>query len=173
MYQIIILTIIASCVALPTDELKTEKRVKDCSNGILNPMCLKIGAITLIERLNKKDELSLLPGISLVKEASDKTKYETVAAELARSLTGTDEKLDKYLLSNVGNFLDTHSVKFRLLDESSVEEVNSAMGEGRGKSPLGGGKKGGLGGIMAMAMMMKGESFLSFLKTARHSSFLR
>ncbi|KOB71117.1 putative Osiris, partial [Operophtera brumata] len=134
MNHFIILTFIASCVALPTDEVKTEKRVKDCSNGILNPTCLKIGAITLMERLNKKDEVSLFPGVSLVKEAGDKTKYETVAAEFARSLTGTDEKLDKYLLYHVGSFLDTHSVKFRLLDESSVEEASGVMGEARAKN---------------------------------------
>ncbi|KOB76551.1 putative Osiris [Operophtera brumata] len=134
MNHFIILTFIASCVALPTDEVKTEKRVKDCSNGILNPTCLKIGAITLMERLNKKDEVSLFPGVSLVKEAGDKTKYETVAAEFARSLTGTDEKLDKYLLYHVGSFLDTHSVKFRLLDESSVEEASGVMGEARAKT---------------------------------------
>lgn len=161
MYQIIILTLVASCVALPTDELKHEKLVKDCADGILNAKCLKIGAITLIERLNKKEEVSLLPGVSLVKETSDKAKYENVASELARSLTGkADEKLDKYLLYHVGNFLDTHSVKFRLLDESAVEEASGIMGEGRAKSGLGGGKKGGMGGLIAMAMMMKGESLI-------------
>lgn len=148
-----------ACVALPTED-KVDKRVKDCANGILNPTCLKIGTISLIEKLNNKDEVSLFPGISLVKEESDKSKYETVAADLARSLTGKpDEKLDKYLLYHVGNFLDTHSLKFKLLDSETVEEAQDAVEEGRGKNGLGGGKKGGMGGLIAMAMMMKGKRF--------------
>lgn len=153
MYRVIILSFIAISAALPTDDVKPEKLAKDCAKGILSPTCLKIGAITLIERLNKKDEVSILPGVSLVKEASDKSKYETVASELARSLTGkADEKLDKYLLYHVGSFLDTHSVKFRLLSDGAVEEADGAMGEGRRR----GGKRGGMGGIIALAMMMKG-----------------
>lgn len=158
MFSIIILTIIiSSCLSLPTEEKETGK-LRDCVHGILNPTCLKIGAITLIEKLNKKDEVSLFPGVSLVKEG-DSNKFDIVAADVARSLTGKgDERLDKYLLYHVGNFLDTHSLKFKLLDNGAVEE---AVEEGRKTGMGGGGKKGGMGGIIAMAMMMKGEYLIT------------
>ncbi|PZC78360.1 hypothetical protein B5X24_HaOG202266 [Helicoverpa armigera] len=162
MYKYIIVFTIASAVALPNpDDVKTVDKVrgikKDCANGLLSPTCLKMGAITFLEKLNNKDEVSLIPGVSLVKDSS-KTNSESVAADLARSLSGdSDERLDKSLLFHVGSFLDSHSVKLRLLDDNAVEEAKTAMSEGRGNyGGLGGGKKGGMGGLMAMAMMMKG-----------------
>lgn len=157
MYQFILLTVIAACVALPTEDT-SEKRVKDCAKGILNPTCLKQGAIVLIERLNKKDEVSLLPGVTLVKDISEK---KDTAAEFARSF-GKDDTLDNNLLHHIGNFLDTHSVKLRLVDDSAVKEATEVMGEGRAKSGMGGGKKGGMGGLIAMAMMMKGKKIVLY-----------
>lgn len=114
----------------------------------------------MLEKLSSKDELQLLPGVSVVKEANDnKSKAEEFAAELARSFpTKPDERLDKYLLYRLGTYLDTHSVKLRLIDENASEEARSLIGEARGKNPLGGGKKGGMGGILAAALMMKGMS---------------
>lgn len=131
---------------------------KDCTGGIFSPTCLKIEAISVIEKLNAKEELRLLPGVSVVKEAGKEndSKVEEFAAELARSLPSKpDERLDKYLLYRLGNYLDTHTVKLKLLDESAAEEARALVGEARGKGGLGG-KKGGLGGLMAAGLLMKG-----------------
>ncbi|XP_049880873.1 uncharacterized protein LOC126377217 [Pectinophora gossypiella] len=133
---------------------------KDCASGIFSPTCLKIEALSLLEKLNTKEEVNLLPGLSLVKDPSKEngSKAEEFAAELARALPSKpDERLDKYLLFRLGSYLDTHSVKLRLLDDSATEEARALIGEARGKGGvLGGGKKGGMGGLMAMALMMKG-----------------
>lgn len=168
MFKYIILITVASAVALPNPDDGSVDKVrgikKDCASGLLNPGCLKMGAITLLEKLNNKDEVSLIPGVSLVKE-SGKSNYEGVAADLARSFSGdSDDRLDKSLLYHVGSFLDSHSVKLRLLDDNAVEEAKNAMAEGRSKSGMGlGGKKGGMGGLLAMGMMMKGtQSFFFF-----------
>ncbi|XP_059050565.1 uncharacterized protein LOC131845512 isoform X2 [Achroia grisella] len=163
MFQIFVFYFISCAYAMPNLEnsnptVSTGNVLKkDCAMGILSTNCLKIGVISLLTKLNSKDEVSLFPGISLVKEDSESQKAEVVA-ELARSLSSEpEEKLDKFLLYNVGTFLDTHSVKLRLLDDAAIEEARSMVGEGRGKNPLSmGGKKGGMGGLMAMAMMMKG-----------------
>lgn len=162
MYKFFIVITIASAVALPNPEEANNvqnSRVlkKDCVNGLLSPACLKMGAITVLEKLNSKDEVSLIPGVSLVKE-SGKSNYESVAADLARSFSSdSDEKLDKSLLYHVGSFLDSHSVKLRLLDDAAVEDAKTAIAEGRSKGGMGmGGKKGGMGGLLAMGMMMKG-----------------
>ncbi|XP_026754475.2 uncharacterized protein LOC113514570 [Galleria mellonella] len=132
---------------------------KDCSKGIFSPTCLKIGALALLEKLNNKDEVPLLPGISLVKEGSESQK----AVELVRNLSSDpEERLNKFLLYRVGTFLDTHAVKLRLLDDAAIEEARSMVGEGRAKNPLSmGGKKGGMGGFLAMAMMMKVTNIIS------------
>ncbi|XP_041985134.1 uncharacterized protein LOC121737546 [Aricia agestis] len=126
---------------------------KDCSKGIFSATCLKIEAITLLEKLNSKDEIKLLPGISVVKEGND-SKSEEFAAELARSLPAKpDERLDKYLLYQLGNYLDSHSVRFKLAEEAT-EEAKDLVSEARSKKL--GGKKGGLGGLVAAAVLMKG-----------------
>ncbi|KAJ8715390.1 hypothetical protein PYW07_009872 [Mythimna separata] len=161
MFKYIVLITVASAVALPNPEDGNVDKVrgikKDCANGLLSPGCLKMGAITLLEKLNNKDEVSLIPGVSLVKDG-DKSTNEAVAADLARSFSSdSDDRLDKSLIYHVGSFLDSHSVKLRLLDDNAVEEAKTAMAEGRAKGGmgLGGGKKGGMGGLLAMGMMMK------------------
>ncbi|CAB3222918.1 unnamed protein product [Arctia plantaginis] len=155
MYSVLFLVTVASAIALPNpDEVSPVDKVqvikKDCGSGILSLTCLKHGAIAMLEKLNNKDEVALIPGVSLVKE-DRKSNYEEVATDLARSFSSDQEnKLDKSLLYHVGSFLDSHSVKLRLLDDNAVEEAKSAMEEGRGRK-----KKGGMGGLIAMAAMMK------------------
>lgn len=172
MYRVFYLTTLALAHALPSPEsrdsitieasanpLETSRSfAKDCSSGIFSPTCLKIEAISLLEKLNSKVELRLLPGVSVVKEVAENgSNPDEFAAELARSMpTKPDERLDKFLLYRLGSYLDTHTVKLRLLDENTAEEARSLVGEARGKGGLGGGKKGGMGGLIAAALMMKG-----------------
>lgn len=175
MYRLSFLVLIVGASALPNPQLnekvesvptvETAARAmgKDCANGIFSPTCLKIEALSVLEKLNSKEEVNLLPGLSLVKEPSKEngSKAEEFAAELARALPSKpDERLDKYLLYRLGTYLDTHSVKLRLLDDSATEEARALIGEARAKGGIlgggGGGKKGGGGGLLAMALMMKG-----------------
>ncbi|XP_061723587.1 uncharacterized protein LOC133529793 [Cydia pomonella] len=167
MYRLMCLVLVCSIVALPTDRdntveptMETAARAmgKNCSSGIFSVTCLKIEAISVLEKLSSKEELQLLPGISVVKEQNENgSNAREFAAELARAMpTKPDERLDKYLIYALGNYLDTHSVKLRLLDDSASEEARAMIGEARRKGGMGGGKKGGMGGLMAMGMLMKG-----------------
>ncbi|CAH2268239.1 uncharacterized protein LOC120634375 [Pararge aegeria] len=143
----------------PTIESSARAMGKDCPNGIFSATCLKIEAISMLEKLSSKEELRLLPGISVVKESKENdSKAEEFAAELARAMPSKpDERLDKYLLYRLGSYLDNHSVKLRLMDDGASEEARALIGEARGKGGgLGGGKKGGMGGLIAAALMMKG-----------------
>lgn len=159
MIRIFALTTLTCVLALPsiqedvvkssTDKTATVKN--NCAQGIFNPTCFKIGAIRLIERLNKNKELTLLPGVTLVKDRED-GKTEAVAAELARSLPSEpEERLDKFLLYLTESFLNTHSVKLRLMDDTDIAEANSEVNEARKRKRI------NLGPIIAMAAMMKGE----------------
>ncbi|OWR47636.1 Osiris 16 [Danaus plexippus plexippus] len=144
--------------AEPTVENAARAMGKDCSNGIFSATCLKIEAISVLEKLSSRDELNLLPGISVVKESKENdSKAEEFAADLARAFPSKpEERLDKYLLYRLGSYLDNHSVKLRLMDSGATEEARAMMSEGRGKGDmLGGGKKGGMGGLVVAAMMMK------------------
>lgn len=169
-----VVTIICANAAPNPEEkptLETAARImgKDCTKGIFSPTCLKIGVISLLEKVNNKDEVTLLPGVSLVKDTSENGKAEAVAVELAKSLpSNPDERLDKFLLYHLGTFLDTHSVKLRLLDDDTAEEAKTMLGEARARGPFRMGKKGGMGGLIAMAMMMKGKFYLYILQHDLH-----
>lgn len=162
MIRIFLLTSFTCVLALPSIQEDTTKPSidkavgvkKNCAQGIFNPTCFKIGVIRLIGKLDKNKELTLLPGVTLVKDRDD-GKTEAVAAELARSLPSEpEERLDKFLLYLVESFLDTHSVKLRLLDDANAAEARSAVNGARKRM---GGKKSNIGPIIAMAAMMKGE----------------
>lgn len=155
------ITLIPGALCLLNPETVTEAakpaKWKDCAHGILNPTCVKLGAITLLERLNSKEELQLLPGVTLVKEVKDEDKAEDAIASFKSLSASAEEKLDKFFLYRLGSYLDTHSLRFKLVDHKVVKEARSMIGEARRKDSMGiGGKKGGMGMLMAMGMMMKG-----------------
>lgn len=162
MFRIFVLTTLTCILASPTVQedvvepsIDKAVRVKNnCAQGIFNPTCLKIEAIRLIEKINKNKEVTLIPGVTLVKDRED-VKTEAVVAELARSLPSEpEERLDKFLLYLLESFLGTHSVKLRLLDDAEAAEARSEANRARKRT---GGKKSNLGPMIAMAAMMKGE----------------
>ncbi|XP_072932919.1 uncharacterized protein [Epargyreus clarus] len=135
---------------------------KECTGGI-NAKCIKIHVLSFLEDISSRDELPLLPGLSIVREnMTNSSSPEELAAELARQFPGKpEEKLNRYLLYRLQDYLDGHSLKYKLLDpETSKEALDLAEDrqfEGRKKGGLGGGGKGGGGGaLLAAAMMMKG-----------------
>ncbi|CAH2211206.1 jg23854, partial [Pararge aegeria aegeria] len=136
---------------------------KECNNG-LSAKCLKIHVLSFLEDLSSRDELNLLPGLSIVKEnLTNITSPEEIAAELARQFPGkSEEKLNRFLLYRLQSYLDGHSLRYRLLDTKTSEEaLNIAKGDresvGRKKDGggFGGGKGGGGGALLAAALMMK------------------
>lgn len=144
---------------------------KECTMGSLSAKCLKIHALSFIEDLSSREELSLLPGLSIVKEkqAGNASTAEEVAAELSRQFPGKpEEKLNRFLLYRLQEYLDRHSLKYRLLDPQTTKEaMDMAKGDtasvgrksGGGGGGLGGGKGGGGGALLAAALMMKGKPY--------------
>ncbi|KAI5645719.1 hypothetical protein NE865_02386 [Phthorimaea operculella] len=165
LHSVIVSLVLANTVQneVPTVESAARAMGKNCDSGIFSAQCLKIEALSLLEKMNAKDEVQLLPGLSLTKDpnADSGKKADEFAAELARSFpSNPDERLDKYLLYRLGSYLETHSVKLRLLDDNASEEARSMLGEARSKGGLGGGgKKGGMGGLLLMAGLMKGMMY--------------
>lgn len=147
-----------------TNERNGRSLHKECSEGI-NAKCMKIHVLSFIEDLSSREELPILPGLSIVKERDvNKTNPEEMAAELSRQFPGKpDEKLNRFLLYRLQDYLDGHSLRYRLLDpKTSKEALDMAKGD---KSVIGrkaGGGGGGLGGkggggLLAAMLMMKGK----------------
>lgn len=84
------------------------------------------------------------------------------SVDLKRSFPNDPSKrVDEYLITRLSNYLSSRSLRVKFLDETAVNAARSAFTGRKGKI---GGKKGGLEGLLAAAMMMKGKSSLSFKK---------
>lgn len=164
------------------DDQRTGRSLhKECTSGSLNAKCIKIHVLSLLEELSARDELPILSGLSIVKEnlTSVNPSPEEMAAELSRQFPGKpDEKLNRFLLYRLQNYLDGHSLRYRLLDPQTTKEAMTmvkgdkeatASGRGKGGGGLGGGKGGG--GLLAAAMMMKGKRSFFVMILYRFTSF--
>ncbi|KAJ2940539.1 hypothetical protein O0L34_g6474 [Tuta absoluta] len=141
---------------------------KECS-GSFSTKCMKLHVLSYLEDLNARDEVSLpLPGLSIVKEnTSNARSPEELAAELARKFPGKpEEKLNGYILQRLQDFMDGHSLKYKLLDAKATKRaldiaqdfggiVTGRGGGGGGGGGFGGGKGGGAG-LLAAALAGKG-----------------
>lgn len=92
---------------------------------------------------------------------------EEMAAELSRQFPGKpEEKLNRFLLYRVQDYLDGHSLRYRLLDPQTTKEAldaaksdkDSVARKSGGGGLGGGGKKGDGGALLAAALMMKGNT---------------
>ncbi|XP_053953341.1 uncharacterized protein LOC128860100 [Anastrepha ludens] len=118
-------------------------------------MCLKIEFVKIMERLTEKDELLLVPGISVVRNVNaSEVKSNDLMAEVARSYpSDPNSRLNGYIVNKLSSFLQTHYLRFKLIDTDTVAEARSALETGRkGKF----GKKGGMEALIAAGLMMKG-----------------
>lgn len=83
--------------------------------------------------------------------------YPFFRLEITRSFPNDPtQRLDGFLLAKLSNYLQSHTLKLKLFNAESLEKVESAFQGRKGKI----GKKGGLEGLLAAAMMMKGNRYL-------------
>ncbi|XP_022220762.2 uncharacterized protein LOC111072972 [Drosophila obscura] len=127
---------------------KTDMPLNECHTSSFSWMCLKIELVKIMERLAEQQELSVLPGVSVVKdESATEMKTSELMAEVARSYpSDPNTRLNGYIVAKMENLLKTRFLRFRLLDDK-------ALVEGR-KHKFG--KKGGLEALVAAGVMMKG-----------------
>ncbi|XP_017130624.1 uncharacterized protein LOC108148221 [Drosophila elegans] len=127
---------------------KAEGLLNGCEASSFSWMCLKIEFVKIMEKLAEQEELNVLPGISVVKDDNaTELKTSELMAEVARSYpSDPSTRLNGYIVAKLENLLKTRFLRFRLLDDKSLQE-------GR-KHKFG--KKGGLEALVAAGVMMKG-----------------
>ncbi|CAK9807956.1 hypothetical protein ANTQUA_LOCUS5401 [Anthophora quadrimaculata] len=139
---------------------------KDCGKSY-SATCLKLDVVSLLDRLSEQEDISILPGVSVIKEnGSAGMPAAEVVANLARDFPNDVEKrLDAYLVHKVGSYLNSHSISIKLFDPRTFEAARNFNEETLAQLGLGGAQnvgtgrkkeKGGYGGLMAGLMMMKG-----------------
>lgn len=128
---------------------------RDCANSY-SLTCLKLDVVSYVDKLNEDDNISVVPGVTVVREnGSARANTADLVADLARDFPNDPEaRLDAFMTKKLTNYLNTHSIKLNLMDTVSGAET-ARKGGGGG---LGGGKKGGggLGMLLAAGAMMKG-----------------
>ncbi|XP_012255480.2 uncharacterized protein LOC105685703 [Athalia rosae] len=139
---------------------------KDC-NKSYSATCLKLDVVSFVDKLSETEDLGILPGVSLVKENDSKdVPSSEVVANLARDFPNdVDKRLDAYLVHKVGSYLNSHAISIKLFDPRTFEAARSFNEETLSQLGLGGNQnvetgrkkdKGGMGGLMAGLLMMKG-----------------
>ncbi|XP_057652277.1 uncharacterized protein LOC130891499 [Diorhabda carinulata] len=121
----------------------------DCDNTF-SVTCLKLNLVGWVDKLDKNEDYSVLPGITIVRENTSSTINNVqIAADLAREFPNDPEaRIDAFLLNKVQGFLNSHSLKLNFAAEESNDEnaVTSRKKSGKG---------GGIGILLAAGAMMK------------------
>ncbi|CAO1426640.1 unnamed protein product [Diamesa hyperborea] len=146
---------IVQCSEAVLEQPKSGSSTKNKCENSYTTMCLKLDIINLMDKISTTNsEYNLATGVSLVKEVNtNRTHNAKVIAELARQFPESPEKrLNGFLIARLSDFIQSYSLKFKLLNDVPSEDVESRKGGGG----YGGKKdKGGMG-LIGMAMMMKG-----------------
>ncbi|KAG8236718.1 hypothetical protein J437_LFUL016954 [Ladona fulva] len=152
--RILLLAVLAvGALGYPTEEsadtLGTGMRVlyrvySDCSQRSSTLPCLKMKAVTFLNRALRLPEISLADSVTLVKDPSenevgvdrDGRTLASSEAELEATLPNDEEAkdaaLDEMLLDRVSRFAKTHTLQLKL-PQLTPNEIQRSLEEGRGK----------------------------------------
>ncbi|XP_053976567.1 uncharacterized protein LOC128875206 [Hylaeus volcanicus] len=138
---------------------------KDCGKSY-SATCLKLDVVSFLDRLSEQEDISILPGVSVIKEnGTANMPAAEVVANLARDFPNDVEKrLDAFLVHKVGSYLNSHSISIKLFDPRTFEAARNFNEETLAQLGLGGSQTAGTGrkkdkgngALMAGLMMMKG-----------------
>ncbi|ERL86317.1 hypothetical protein D910_03725 [Dendroctonus ponderosae] len=143
----------ASAVDVPTKSDRSEFKkslAKNCDDSY-SLTCLKLDVVSWVDKLSENEDISVLPGVSIVREnSSAKVTTSDIVTELAREFPDDpNARLDAFMLKKVSGFLNNHSIKLNLWNAAQDESAGTA----RKKDKKGGD---GMGMILAAGAMMKG-----------------
>lgn len=112
---------------------------KDCGKSY-SATCLKLDVVSFLDKLSEKEDIGILPGVSVIKEnGSADVPQSEVVANLARDFPNDVEKrLDAYLVHKVGSYLNSHSLSIKLFDPKTFEAARSFNEEALAQLGLGG-----------------------------------
>ena len=117
---------------IPVDQ-KSNAKVKCESSYSL--MCLKLDILSLIDKLSTSNkEFNIASGITLVRENNpNKTQTSKIVSELARAFPDSPEKrLNGFLVAKIQDFLQSYSLKLKLMSEDSEGVVAESRKGGGG-----------------------------------------
>lgn len=98
-------------------------------------MCLKLDILSLIDKISTTNtEFNIASGVTLVRENNpNKTQNSKIVSELARAFPDSPEKrLNGFLIAKIQDFLQSYSLKLKLISDDSTGVFESRKGGGGG-----------------------------------------
>lgn len=103
-------------VAKSPEEFMEKVVTKGCSHRYTTT-CLKLDVVGFVDRLSTTENYQIIPGIVIVKENNTAKFPPEMAAALAKEHPNDiDARLDAFLVKRVAQYLNSHSVNFKLFD---------------------------------------------------------
>uniref|UniRef100_A0A1A9VDN4 Uncharacterized protein n=1 Tax=Glossina austeni TaxID=7395 RepID=A0A1A9VDN4_GLOAU len=108
--------------------------------------------------LSAREEVRLLSGASIIRDVSRRSiKNSALISDAARGYPNNpNARFNAYILRKLYNYLQTHYLRLKLLNQQPIEEGRKGDDYGGGGGGYGGNKKGGYEAMIAAAMMIKG-----------------
>uniref|UniRef100_A0A1B0B2X2 Osiris 16 n=1 Tax=Glossina palpalis gambiensis TaxID=67801 RepID=A0A1B0B2X2_9MUSC len=137
----------------------SKKILKKCNNNYFNWICLRIEFLKILDSLSAREEVRLLSGVSIVRDVSRQPiKNSALISDAARGYPhNPNARFNAYILRKLYNYLQTHYLRLKLLNQQPIEEGRKGDDYGGGGGGYGGHKKGGYEAMIAAAMMIKGS----------------
>jgi Protein of unknown function (DUF1676) len=128
-----------SCAATSSNDIPSETKgnLKLKCDTSYSLMCLKLDILSLIDKISTTNtEFNLASGVTLVRENNpNKTQNSKIVSELARAFPDSPEKrLNGFLLAKVQDFIQSYSLKLKLMSDDSTGIFESRKGGGGGKT---------------------------------------
>lgn len=98
-------------------------------------MCLKLDILSLIDKISTTNtEFNIASGVTLVRENNpNKTQNSKIVSELARAFPDSPEKrLNGFLAAKIQDFVQSYSLKLKLISDDSTGIFESRKGGGGG-----------------------------------------
>lgn len=117
---------------IPTD---TKGNAKLKCESAYNLMCLKLDILSLIDKISTTNtEFNIASGVTLIRENSpNKTHNSKIVSELARAFPDSPEKrLNGFLVAKIQDFVQSYSLKLKLISDDSTGIFESRKGGGGG-----------------------------------------
>lgn len=117
---------------IPTDTKGNAKLKCDSAYSL---MCLKLDILSLIDKISTTNtEFNIASGVTLIRENSpNKTQNSKIVSELARAFPDSPEKrLNGFLVAKIQDFVQSYSLKLKLISDDSTGIFESRKGGGGG-----------------------------------------
>ena len=135
---ILILIIGLASAAAQSNDIPTETKGNSklkCESAY-SLMCLKLDILSLIDKISTtNNEFNIASGVTLVRENNpNKTQNSKIVSELARAFPDNPEKrLNGFLIAKVQDFIQSYSLKLKLISDDASGVFESRKGGGGGE----------------------------------------